>query len=95
MYIPKMGLPGGGDTVGILKNAPHKAAALVWISFLQSKEQQLKKFQTVSAYPARTDMTIEGTLLSEEDRKNYAVPWFPACYKDYMIKEFVKNVLMK
>jgi len=95
MYIPKMGLAGGGDTLGVLKNAPHKAAALVWISFIQSKEQQLKKFQMVGAYPARSDMTIEGTLLTEEDRKNNAIPWFPAPYKDYMIKEFVKNVLMK
>lgn len=95
MYIPKMGLAGGGDSMGVLKNAAHKAAALLWISFIQSKPQQLKKFQMVGAYPARTDMTIEGTLLSEEDRKNNAIPWFPAPYKDYMIKEFVKNVLMK
>jgi len=95
MYIPKMGLAGGGDTLGVLKNAPHKAAALVWVNFIQSKEQQLKKFQMVGAYPARTDMTIEGTLLTEEDRKNNAIPWFPAPYKDFMIKEFVKNVLMK
>lgn len=94
MYIPKMGLAGGGDTLGVLKNAQHKAAALVWIAFIQSKEQQLKKFQMVGAYPARTDLAAEGTLLSEEDRKN-AIPWFPAPYKDYMIKEFVKNVLMK
>jgi len=95
MYIPKMGLAGGGDTMGVLKNAQHKAAALLWISFIQSKAQQLKKFQMVGAYPARTDITIEGTLLSEEDRKNNAIPWFPAPYKDFMIKEFVKNVLMK
>ena len=94
MYIPTMGLAGGGDTIGVLKNAQHKAAALVWINFIQSKEQQLKKFRMVGAYPARTDMSLEGSLLSEDDRKN-AIPWFPAAYKDYMIKEFVKNVLMK
>ncbi|MCE5255404.1 MAG: extracellular solute-binding protein [Spirochaetaceae bacterium] len=95
MYIPKMGLAGGGDTMGVLKNGQHKAAALLWINFIQSKEQQLKKFQMVGAYPARTDMKIEGTLLSEEDRKANAIAWFPAPYKDYMIKEFVKNVMMK
>jgi len=95
MYIPKMGLAGGGDTMGVLKNAQHKAAALLWIHFIESKEQQLKKFQMVGAYPARTDMKIEGTLLTEEDRKNNAIAWFPAPYKDYMIKEFVKNVMMK
>jgi putative spermidine/putrescine transport system substrate-binding protein len=95
MYIPKMGLAGGGDTMGVLKNAQHKAAALVWIAFIESREQQLKKFQMVGAYPARTDISMEGTLLSEKDRKANAIPWFPAPYKNYMINEFVKNVLMK
>jgi|YNPMSStandDraft_1061717.scaffolds.fasta_scaffold04319_5 putative spermidine/putrescine transport system substrate-binding protein len=95
MYIPKFGLAGGGDTMGVLKNAPNKAAALLWIRHITTKEQQLKKFQMVKAYPARMDIAIEGTLLTEEDRKNNAIPWFPAPYKSYMISEFVKNVLMK
>jgi len=95
MYIPKFGLAGGGDTMGVLKNAPHKAAALLWIAHITSKEQQIKKFQMVKAYPARTDLTIEGTLLTEEDRMNNAIPWFPAPYKSHMISEFVKNVMMK
>lgn len=95
MYIPQMGLAGGGDTMGVLKNAPHKAAALLWIHFIQSKEQQLKKFQMVGAYPARIDMPLEGTLLSEQDRAKNAIAWFPAAYKNLMINEFVKNVLMK
>jgi putative spermidine/putrescine transport system substrate-binding protein len=95
MYIPKMGLAGGGDTMGLLKNAPRKAAGLLWIRHITSREQQLKKFQMVGAYPARTDIAIEGTLLTEADRKNNAIPWFPAPYKSHMISEFVKNVLMK
>ncbi|MFQ3620127.1 MAG: extracellular solute-binding protein [Spirochaetales bacterium] len=95
MYIPKFGLAGGGDTMGVLKNAPNKAAALVWIRHITSKEQQIKKFQMVKAYPARTDLTIEGTLLTEEDRKNNAIPWFPAPYKALMISEFVKNIMMR
>ncbi len=95
MYIPKMGLAGGGDTMGIPKNAPNKAAALVWIRHITSRDQQIKKFEMVGAYPARTDITIEGTLLTEADRKNNAIAWFPAPYKSHMINEFVKNVLMK
>lgn len=95
MYIPKMGLAGGGDTMGILKNAPNKAAALVWIRHITTREQQIKKFQMVGAYPARTDVTIEGTLLTEADRRNNAIAWFPAPYKSHMISEFVKNVMMK
>jgi putative spermidine/putrescine transport system substrate-binding protein len=95
MYIPTMGLAGGGDTMGVLKNAKNKAAALVWINFIQSKEQQIKKFNMVGAYPARVDIPLEGTLLTEADRKNNAIAWFPAAYKTYMINEFTKNVLMK
>jgi len=94
MYIPKMGFAGGGDTMGVLKNAPHKAAALLWIAHITSKEMQLKKFQMVNAYPARTDVTIPNVMLVEADRAN-AIPWFPAAYKAYMISEFTKNVLMK
>jgi hypothetical protein len=49
----------------------------------------------VGAYPARVDIPLEGTLLTEADRKNNAIAWFPAAYKTYMINEFTKNVLMK
>ncbi len=94
MYIPEMGAAGGGDTMGILKNAPNKAAAAVFIAHITSKEQQIKKFEMLGAYPSRIDIPIEGTLLTEEDRENNALAWFPAPYKDYMIAEFVRNVLM-
>ena len=94
MYIPKMGFAGGGDTMGVLKNSPHKAAALLWIAHITSKEMQLKKFQMLNAYPARTDIAIGEVMLTETDRKN-AIAWFPAAYKAYMISEFTKNVLMK
>ena len=94
MYIPPMGFAGGGDTMGVMKNAPHKAAALLWISFITSKEQQLKKYTMLNAFPARTDIEVGTVMLTEADRKN-ALAWFPAAYKAYMISEFTKNVLMK
>jgi putative spermidine/putrescine transport system substrate-binding protein len=34
LYVPTMGLPGGGDTLGIPINAPHKAGALLFINYL-------------------------------------------------------------
>jgi putative spermidine/putrescine transport system substrate-binding protein len=94
MYIPKMGFAGGGDTMGVLKNSAHKAAALLWIAHITSREMQEKKFVMVNAYPARTDITIPNVMLTEKDRAN-ALAWFPAPYKAYMIAEFTKNVLMK
>jgi len=95
MYIPAMGAAGGGDTMGVLKNSPRKAAALLFISHITSLEQQKKKYEMLGAYPARTDITLSGTLLTEEDRAKNALAWFPAPYKTLMISEFVKNVLMK
>ncbi|MFA6681968.1 MAG: extracellular solute-binding protein, partial [Sphaerochaeta sp.] len=95
MYIPSMGAAGGGDTMGVLKNSPHKAAALVYIAHITSKEQQQKKYDMLGAYPARTDIALSGTLLTEADRAANALAWFPAPYKTLMIAEFVKNVLMK
>jgi putative spermidine/putrescine transport system substrate-binding protein len=95
MYIPTMGAAGGGDTMGVLKNSPRKAAALLFIAHITSPEQQLKKYEMLGAYPARIDIEIGDTLLTEKDRADNALAWFPAPYKDYMISEFVKNVLMR
>jgi len=94
MYIPQMGAAGGGDTMGVLKNAPNKAAAALLIYHITTKEQQLKKFEMVGTYPARIDIALEGTLLTEADRATNADPWFPAPYKGLMISEFVKHGLL-
>ena len=93
LYIPQMGLPGGGDTLGVLKNAPHKAAAVLLVAFLTDVEQQ-KAINTVGLYPARTDVAVTKTMLTEAERKN-SVPWIPAPYKKEFIAEFVKNCLMR
>jgi len=93
LYIPQMGSPGGGDTLGVLKNAPHKAAAVLLVSFLTDVPMQ-KAINAVGLYPARTDVAVEKTLLTEAERK-YSVPWIPAPYKKAFIAEFVKNCLMQ
>jgi putative spermidine/putrescine transport system substrate-binding protein len=93
LYIPSLGLAGGGDTLGVLKNAPHPAAAILLLSFLTEPEQQLA-LGKVGLYPARTDVSVTSTMLTEADRKN-SLPWIPAQYKALFIQEFVKNCLMK
>lgn len=95
MYIPQMGLPGGGDSVGILKNAPHKAAAMLFIDFLTSAEMQVEMNKMIGAYLARTDVTAENALLPEEQRQKYGLAWYPAPYKAYGSDMFTKEVLMK
>ena len=95
MYIPEMGLPGGGDSVGIPKNAPHKAAALLFIDFLTSPEMQLEMNSMVGSYPARTDVATENALLPEEQRQKNGLSWYPAPYKAYGNEMFTQEVLMK
>jgi len=95
MYIPQMGLPGGGDTVGIPKNAPHKAAALLFIDFLTSPEMQVEMNQIIGSYLARTDIATENALLPEEQRQKNGLPWYPAPYKEFGNALFTQEVLMK
>jgi putative spermidine/putrescine transport system substrate-binding protein len=95
MYVPQMGLPGGGDSVAVLKNAPHKAAAMLLIDFLTSPEMQIEMNKMIGPYPARIDVPIENALISEEDRQKNGLPWYPAPYKAYGNENFTKEVLMK
>lgn len=95
MYIPTMGLPGGGDTAGIAKNAPHKAASLLFLDFLTSSEMQKLMNETIGSYPARTDITNVQQLLAEEQRQKYGTTWVPAPYKKLFSEEFTKQVLIR
>jgi putative spermidine/putrescine transport system substrate-binding protein len=91
MYIPEMGLPGGGDTVGIPKNAPHKAAAFLFIDFT-SPEMQLNERHGFS-YPARTDVATENALSPEEQRQANGYPGIPPAQS--LCNDVTKEVLMK
>jgi putative spermidine/putrescine transport system substrate-binding protein len=95
MYIPTMGLPGGGDSAGVPKNAPHKAAALLFLEFLSAQDMQKMMNKVIGSYPARTDITDIAQLLPEEQRQKYGTTWVPASYKAYLKEQFTKNVLMK
>ena len=78
MYIPEPTMPGPFDGVFIPYNAPHKAAALVFINFLLSDEVQALIPQEIGAYPAVT----KAWNLVPDDVKNQ--PWWPINepYKD-------------
>jgi len=94
IYIPTMGLPGGGDTAGILKNAPHKAASLLFIDFLTSADLQQEMNDILGSYPGRIDLENTRALLKDDQRLANGKPWYPAPYKAESIKEFTENALM-
>ena len=95
LYVPEFGLAGGGDCAGVAKNSKNKAAALLFLYFLTTPEQQIKMNERIGSYLARTDAKGKMMLLPEEQRLKYSVAWIPAPYKVEFINEFVKNVLMK
>ena len=59
MYIPQFGMAGGGDSLGVVKNAPNPAAALLFIDWLTSPEMQSLMNETVKTGPVRDDATAE------------------------------------
>ncbi len=95
LYIPEMGLPGGGDTMGVAANAPHKAAALVFINYLTEAEVQKQMNAMIGSYLARTDVAGESALIPEEQRQAYGQAWVPAPYKQLFSQEFVAKVLQQ
>ena len=91
-YIPEFGLVGGGDVQTVLKNAPHPAAGLVWLSYISSSEGQELMMDLMGNFPIRSDMELTSSYLTAEDLER-SVEWMPAIYKQYYIDEFIKNVL--
>lgn len=93
LYMPDFGLFTGGDGVGILANAPHKAAAMLFVSFLISKEIQLLMLEEVGSDCIRTDIeNPDNPLLSAEERSKSITHTDPVYYL-YLASEFQKNVL--
>lgn len=95
LYVPTMGLPGGGDTLGIPANAPNKAGALLFINYLTAVETQKKLNATLGSYVSRTDIAGGAALIPEEQRQKNQQPWLPGPYKKLYIEEFVAQVLQK
>jgi len=93
MYIPSIGMAGGGDTNGLLKNAAHPAAGLLLINFLSSPEAQAIYVEETKGLPARQDVPTPYSMLSPGDMQ-YRIAWTPACYKAEYKSGFTEKVLM-
>lgn len=93
-YIPEFGMPGGGDTIGVLANAEHPAAALLLANYLTSDEAQTMINEYQHAYPGRVDIEVQYTVIPAEDFEN-RTNWTPYCYKQAYARGFVSEVLEK
>lgn len=95
LYIPEFGMPGGGDSLGIPANAPHKAAAMLFIAYLIEADVQKQLNSTIGSYLARVDVSGDNALIPDEQRLKSGRPWLPGTYKKLFIEQFVAEVLQK
>ncbi len=92
LYVPKMGLPFSGDTLGVVKNAKNKAAAILFIAHLTDTDMQ-KEMSNKTGISARTDVQVGWVVLTEQERKRFGIPWMPLVYRERFAEEFVSEVL--
>lgn len=88
-YIPKFGMPGGGNVIGIAANSPHSAAAAVFVNWIiqPTTQQQLRqKFGT---------RVLNKQLISEAEQPEDSVDFFGSVYATELKKQFISNVMMK
>jgi putative spermidine/putrescine transport system substrate-binding protein len=95
MYLLRDGYPGGGDFVGVPASSTKKAAALLFINHLLTKEVQETLPRLAGMRPVRTDVPLPadlaGGMLSAEELK-YRVPWPLPGYKNYYKQNWLKEV---
>lgn len=92
-YIPEFGMPGGGNVVGIPANAPHKAAALVFIHWLASAETQASFNAIFGIAPQHPDASADAALVTMEQR-GFSTDWAPPPFGDDVKNGFIDNVAL-
>lgn len=92
-YIPKFGMPGGGNVVGIAANAKHKAASLLFIDWLTSAETQGQLAKQMGSAPVNSDTPVPEGGLTPEQRAN-GTEWLPVKSGDAIKAQFLEKVVL-
>lgn len=82
-YVPKFGMPGGGNVLGIAKNSPHPAASLLFVNWITSPEIQQKLNQEFGVRPLTNDVGRTDVL------------FFPATWGKSAMAAFTKEVISR
>ena len=84
-YLPAPGLPGGADFLGVPANSTKKAAALLFMNHLLSRDSQETLMNMVRMRPARTDLALPPALaaltIPREEFERFRLPWPHPGYK--------------
>jgi putative spermidine/putrescine transport system substrate-binding protein len=92
LYVPRWGMNGGGNEIAIPANAPHKAAALLFVSWLTSAKVQTELTQKFGTAPTNKKADASKALITPAERQ-YARSWNFVPARDEVIQGFTKNVI--
>ncbi|MCO5733815.1 extracellular solute-binding protein [Rhizobium sp. SSA_523] len=73
-YVPDFGMVGGGNVLSIPANAKHKAAALLLVHWLTSREIQGDLARIFGSIPQRSDAAFAAGMLDDAARRR-SIPW--------------------
>ncbi len=93
-YIPEFGMNGGGNVVGIPANAPHKAAALVFVAWLTSADTQAELNKVFGAAPQHPDASSEYALVPMSQRA-FSTDFIKKPFSDDIQNAFIEEVILK
>ncbi len=92
-YIPEMGMSGGGNGVAIPKNAPHPAAALLFIDWVTSAEIQTRFNVDFGTAPMHADADDSAALIPNAMRA-FSQPWPGQPFKQNVEDRFIEEVVL-
>ncbi|SNY91664.1 putative spermidine/putrescine transport system substrate-binding protein [Cohaesibacter sp. ES.047] len=93
-YIPEMGMNGGGNAIAIPRNAPHPAAAAVFVNWLTSAETQSKLNRNFGSAPMNAAADDSYALVPNEQRQ-YRMPWGAQPFRGKVEIDFIENVVQE
>ncbi|WP_176672810.1 ABC transporter substrate-binding protein [Bisgaardia hudsonensis] len=82
-YIPKFGMPGGGNVITVAKNSRHPAASLLFVNWISSAEVQQKLNQEFGVRPLNNNVGKADIL------------FFPSTWGKEAMADFTKEVISK
>lgn len=92
-YVPSMGMSGGGNGVGLPVNAPHPAAALVFIEWLTSADIQTSFNQDFGTVPMHADADASKALVAS-DQRQYRQAWPTNPFRKTVEDSFTEEVIL-
>lgn len=93
-YIPEMGMSGGGNAAAIPANAPHPAAAAVFIDWLTSAETQSMLNREFGSAPKNAGADDSYALVPNAQRQ-YSTAWGAQPFRGAVETLFIEDVVQE